>query len=71
MGGWSGQLRGQDTWGFLRSDAVPGDIFVGLRENPHLGPAGGLSEGTAVLFDVRKARLEGCDGATMGIHHEG
>eukprot|EP00435_Cladocopium_sp_Y103_P036835 s78_g9.t1 len=44
----------KDTWGFLRSDSVPGDVFVGLREmlgNPHLTT---LAEGNTVLFDVRK-----------------
>lgn len=47
-----GKVRSfKDTWGFLRSDSVSGDIFVGLRENPHLTT---LAEGNTVLFDVRK-----------------
>jgi len=37
-------------WGFLNSDMVEGDIFVGLKGNPHLTS---LSEGDQVEFELR------------------
>ncbi|CAK9107367.1 unnamed protein product [Durusdinium trenchii] len=46
-----GKVRSfKDTWGFLRCDRVQGDVFVGLRGNPHLTS---LAEGDQVLFDLR------------------
>jgi len=41
------------TWGFLNSVRFDGDLFVGLKENKHLEPAG-LVQGEAVEFEVKR-----------------
>eukprot|EP00931_Biecheleriopsis_adriatica_P100864 TRINITY_DN76106_c0_g1_i1.p1 TRINITY_DN76106_c0_g1~~TRINITY_DN76106_c0_g1_i1.p1 ORF type:complete len:654 (-),score=113.74 TRINITY_DN76106_c0_g1_i1:101-2062(-) len=47
-----GQVRSfKGGWGFLRADGIPGDIFVGLKENQHLN--GSLAEGDLVEFDLK------------------
>ncbi|CAK0809621.1 unnamed protein product [Prorocentrum cordatum] len=59
--GWVREFKGQ--WGFLNSDAFEGDMFVGLRSNPHLH---GLRQGDQVDFEVHRAcagkvhRARGC-----------
>jgi len=46
-----GQVRSfRDTWGFLTSEAFQGDLFVGLKGNPHLTS---LSQDQEVEFDVK------------------
>mmetsp|Transcript_6207 Transcript_6207/g.11271 ORF Transcript_6207/g.11271 Transcript_6207/m.11271 type:complete len:632 (-) Transcript_6207:36-1931(-) len=40
----------KETWGFLNSDAFDGDLFVGLRGNPHIT---GLAQGDQVEFEVQ------------------
>jgi len=47
-----GQVRSYDgNWGFATSGNFPGDIFIGSRSNPHLGP---LNQGDAIEFTVAR-----------------
>jgi len=47
-----GQVRSFDgNWGFATSGIFPGDIFIGSRSNPHLGP---LSQGDTIEFTVAR-----------------
>lgn len=47
--GWVKSFRG--NWGFLNSDHIDGDVFVGLNGNPHLSPVG-LDQGETVEFEL-------------------
>lgn len=46
--GWVRNFTGQ--WGFLNSDDFDGDLFVGLRSNPHMS---GLAQGDQVEFEIQ------------------
>eukprot|EP00927_Polykrikos_kofoidii_P022026 TRINITY_DN20678_c0_g1_i1.p1 TRINITY_DN20678_c0_g1~~TRINITY_DN20678_c0_g1_i1.p1 ORF type:complete len:589 (-),score=100.05 TRINITY_DN20678_c0_g1_i1:172-1938(-) len=46
--GWVRSFR--DTWGFVNSDSFPGDVFVGIKSNPHLES---LSEQDIVEFEIK------------------
>jgi len=46
--GWVRSFTG--SWGFVNSDAFPGDLFVGLRSNPHLAT---LAAGDKVEFEIK------------------
>lgn len=46
--GWVRNFK--ETWGFLNSDSFDGDLFVGLRGNPHLSR---LAQGDQVEFEVQ------------------
>eukprot|EP00929_Paragymnodinium_shiwhaense_P119171 TRINITY_DN9104_c0_g1_i1.p1 TRINITY_DN9104_c0_g1~~TRINITY_DN9104_c0_g1_i1.p1 ORF type:complete len:552 (+),score=114.01 TRINITY_DN9104_c0_g1_i1:93-1748(+) len=41
----------QSPWGFIESDAFEGDLFVGLKANPHLRESG-LSQEDRVEFEI-------------------
>lgn len=47
----AGRVRSfRDAWGFINSSSFPGDLFVGLKGNPHLD---GLSKDDPVEFEIR------------------
>jgi len=46
--GWVRSFKGD--WGFVNSDSFDGDLFVGLRSNPHL--PGELSANDQVMFQI-------------------
>jgi len=46
--GWIRSFKGD--WGFVNSDSFDGDLFVGLRSNPHL--PGELSANDQVMFQI-------------------
>jgi len=46
--GWVRSFRG--TWGFLNGDGFEGDLFVGLKGNPHLKS---LAQDDQVEFDIK------------------
>jgi len=46
--GWIKSFKGD--WGFVNSPSFDGDLFVGLRSNPHL--PGVLSPGDQVMFQI-------------------
>jgi len=48
VSGWVKSFKGD--WGFVNSHSFDGDLFVGLRSNPHL--AGLLSSGDQVMFQI-------------------
>jgi len=47
----TGMVRSfKGDWGFVNSESFDGDLFVGLRSNPHL--AGELSAGDQIMFSI-------------------
>jgi len=46
--GWIKSFKGD--WGFVNSQSFDGDLFIGLRSNPHL--PGVLSAGDQVMFQI-------------------
>jgi len=46
--GWIKSFKGD--WGFVNSQSFDGDLFIGLRSNPHL--PGVLSAGDPVMFQI-------------------